>query len=77
MKDAYEVLYQKEADLTRIRKEIESLRMAAELIGDEDLDPPVQNRKPAQSATSPELTGTDAEPFIWPRLGFWGNLIRR
>jgi len=85
MKDAYEVLYQKEADLARIRKEIESLNIAAQLLSDDDLSifapasvPEEQGRKPAQKATSPDSTGTDGKPFVWPRSGFWGSLrIRR
>ena len=44
MKDANEILRQKEADLARVRREVESLRIAAGLITDEepnseDLDP--------------------------------------
>jgi hypothetical protein len=81
MKDAYEVLYQKEADLARVRKEIKSLTLAAQLLADDDLSfvdpasvPDGQNRKPTQRVTSAELTGTDSEPFVWPRLGFWDSL---
>jgi hypothetical protein len=37
MKDAYEVLKQKEADLSRVRREVESLRIVAPLLLD-DLD---------------------------------------
>ena len=85
MKDAFEVLYQKESDLARVRKEIESLTIAAQLLGDDDLSffdptrvPDGQSRKPAQKAPSPEATGTDGQPFVWPRSGFWGSLrIRR
>ena len=85
MKDAYEVLYQKEADLARVRKEIESLNISAQLLADDHLTffdpsaiPDGQSRKPAQKATSPEPTGTEGEPFVWPRSGFWGSLrIRR
>lgn len=85
MKDAYEVLYQKEVDLARVRKEIESLTLSAQLLSDEDLSyfaptgvPDEQGRKPAQKATTPDPTGTDGKPFVWPRSGFWGSLrIRR
>jgi hypothetical protein len=85
MKDAYEVLYQKEADLARIRKEIESLNIAAQLLSDDNLSffapasvPEEQGRKPAQKAASPDPTGIDGKPFVWPRSGFWGSLrIRR
>ena len=84
MKDVYGVLSQKESDLARVRKEIESLTLAAQLLADEEstsFDPgsaPGESRKPAQRASAPEPTGTDGEPFVWPRLDFWGNLkIRR
>ena len=84
MKDAYEVLYQKEAELARVRKEIESLTLSAQLLADDansfdqDSMSDAQNKKPAQKVTSPEPTATDSEPFVWPRLGFWGSLrIRR
>lgn len=84
MKDAYEVLYQKESDLARVRKEIESLTIAAQLLGDADVSffdpskvPDGQSKKPAQKATVPEPTGTNDEPFVWPRLGFWGSLTFR
>jgi hypothetical protein len=36
MKDAYEVLYRKEADLVRVRQEIESLTLVASLLNDVD-----------------------------------------
>jgi hypothetical protein len=84
MKDAYEVLYQKEADLARVRKEIESLTLSAQLLADDansfdqDRASEAQNRKPAQKVTSPEPTTTAGAPFVWPRSGFWGSLrIRR
>jgi hypothetical protein len=35
MKNAYEVLRQKEADLARVRQEIESLRVVAPLLSEE------------------------------------------
>ena len=82
MKDVYRVLRQKESDLARVRKEIESLTIAVQLLsGDQPtsfdpLEADGQTRKPAQRATLPEGPGN--EPFVWPRLGFWGNLkIRR
>lgn len=77
MKDVYGVLAQKESDLARVRKEIESLTLAAQLLADDEFDPcsaPEQSRKPTQRATAPKATGTDGEPFVWPRLDFWGNL---
>jgi len=89
MKDAFEVLYRKEADLARVRREIESLTIAALLLADEALSsvspdnaPEEQSRKPSQKAVSAEPmaaepTGTDGEPFVWPRTGFWRSLTFR
>jgi hypothetical protein len=88
MKDAYEVLYEKEAELVRVRREIASLTIAASLLGDGDLsffDPSKaadgQNKKPAEKAISPppdaRATGTDSAPLIARRLGFWGSLKRK
>lgn len=36
MKNPYEVLRSKEQELSKIRKEVEALRIAASLLGDED-----------------------------------------
>ena len=36
MKDAYHVLREKEADLARVRKQVECLNIAAPLLADED-----------------------------------------
>jgi hypothetical protein len=89
MKDAYEVLYQKEVDLARLRREIESLTIAAPLLADGDSSfgdsgtaPDEQSRKPSQKEVSPqpvgtEPTGTDGRGFVWPRSGFWGTLTFR
>jgi hypothetical protein len=85
MKDAYEVLYEKEGDLARVRKEIESLTLTAQLLADDHLiyfepngPPAAQDKKPAQKATAPEATETEGKPYVWPRMGLWGNLkIRR
>lgn len=38
MKNAYEVLHQKEAELARIRKQVESLHIAATLLAENDQD---------------------------------------
>jgi len=89
MKDAYEVLYQKEAEVARLRREIESLTMAARLLAEDDLTfiypssaPDEQKRKPSQKAISPEPTGTqptgtDGGSLVRGRSGFWGSLTRR
>lgn len=88
MRNAYEVLYQKEAELVRVRRELASLTIAASLLDDGDLsffDPSKtadgQNKKPAEKATSPSpdsrATGTDSAPLTARRQGFWGSLKRK
>jgi hypothetical protein len=49
MKDVYEVLHQKEADLARVRREIESLHLVASLLSD-DLTSEEQTKKKESSA---------------------------
>jgi hypothetical protein len=89
MKNAYEVLYQKEADLARVRREVESLTIAAPLLADIDLSIvspdsafDEQDRKPLQKAVSAppiatQPTGTDGRHFVWPPSGFWASLTFR
>jgi hypothetical protein len=51
MKDAYEVLQQKQMDLARVRKEIDSLNLVARLLSDDDTsDNPIQ--KPEEGPPS-------------------------
>jgi hypothetical protein len=87
MKNAYEVLYQREADLDRVRREIESLTIVASLLADDessffdpDRGPEGQNKKRAEKVISPtsgaEATGTDSRSPIPRRTGFWGSLKR-
>ena len=81
MRDAYEVLYQKEADLVRVRQEVESLRVAAPLLSDEDTGSKVEElhqRKPSEAAlqsySEDAATGTDSlfpssrQPSFWEFL---------
>jgi hypothetical protein len=93
MKDAYEVLYQKEADLARVRQEIESLKIVASLLAEEltsdnpgrSSDDP--NKKPSRSAEKAILnlsarpdsdaTGTEGPSPITRRPRFWNPLRRR
>ena len=85
MKDAYEVLYQKEADLARVRQEVESLRIAAWLLTDdastEDSSPSSSSRRSVMSAGEAPLeataTGTDGPPSTSEELGFWKSLKGR
>jgi len=75
MKDPNRVLREKEADLARVRKEVESLNIVAPLLVYEDRTPPDDRRqtseeakrKPATSASNgnasqldSEATGTDS-----------------
>jgi hypothetical protein len=85
MKDAYEVLYKKEAELARVRREFDSLTIAAKLLRDDHVSvsdesgaPVPQDRKPAQSVASLESpVRPEGQPFLWPRTGFWSALKLR
>ena len=88
MKDAYEVLYQKEADLVRVRQEVESLRIAASLLADEASDADLDGGSDGRSETFPPkaavaahleaaATGTDGAPTITGESGFWKSLKNR
>lgn len=81
MRDAYEVLYQKEADLVGVRQEIASLRITASLLGDEDDTSrvaEVQPKRPLEatfeSHSENAATGTDSlfpnprQPIFWEFL---------
>lgn len=85
MKNAYEVLRQKETDLARVRHEIESLRIVAALLSDE-LSSEELTKKRARSAEealdpgSERATGTGGlfssiNPASRPR--FWNTLKRQ
>jgi hypothetical protein len=89
MKDVYEVLQQKEAELARVRREIEGLQIVAPLLSDE-LPSDVLTKKRASSAEETldrgpgsEATGTDGlfssfSPVIAsPRPTFWKILKRK
>jgi hypothetical protein len=85
MKNAYEVLGQKETDLARVRREIESLRIVAPLLSDE-LPSEELTKKRASSAEetfdsgSEKATGTDglfSSMNPAPPPGFWNTLKRQ
>jgi hypothetical protein len=52
MKNVYEVLRQKELELTRLEKEVEALRVAAPLLSEEK-EPPAEAPKPILTAPAP------------------------
>jgi hypothetical protein len=58
MKDAYAVLQQKEADLIRVRHEIQSLRLVASLLSD-DLTSDELTKNVSSAESGSEATGTD------------------
>jgi hypothetical protein len=85
MKDAYEALKQKEADLRRVRHELESLRIVASLLVD-DLNSDQSDKLHVGSAETsdnlhPDLepTGTDglfSSMIAAPRSSLWSILKR-
>lgn len=88
MKDAYELLQQKQAELARVRKEIESLNIVAPLLSDDRIsDDPAPNpdESPASSLsdTISRLSGSAARNVDnlfssvgTSRSGFWSSLKR-
>jgi hypothetical protein len=53
MKNVYEVLRQKELELTRLEKEVEALRVAAPLLSEEK-EPIAEAPKPTLAAPAPQ-----------------------
>jgi hypothetical protein len=82
MKDPCEVLQQKEADLSRVRNEIESLRLIAPLLSD-DLPADEPEKKPTTGEkpldASSEATGTEGlfSSVSGGRTSFWQSLKER
>jgi hypothetical protein len=58
MKNVYEVLRQKELELTRLEKEVEALRVAAPLLSEE--------KEQVAEAPKPSLTATAQQPVRIP-----------
>ena len=81
MKNVYEVLRQKELELTRLEKEVEALRVAAPLLSDEKeqlIDAP----KPTLAATSPQQpiripAPVAAQTATQPRAAGWEDAAKR
>ena len=84
MKDAYEVLRQKEADVARLRREIASLQIVAPLLSDDSHSEDTQLRGDGSeegssgSLSDPDGTGTDLLFSSVPRdrSNLW-NLLKR
>jgi hypothetical protein len=83
MKDAYEVLHEKETELARIRHEIASLKIVAPMLNEETHPGNSENvhsstEQSASAESEAEATGTDglfsyaavSRPKIW-------NLVKR
>jgi hypothetical protein len=58
MKNVYEVLRQKELELTRLEKEVEALRVAAPLLSEE--------KEPLGESSKPGLTAAPPQPVRVP-----------
>ncbi len=54
MKNVYEVLRQKELELTRLEKEVEALRIAAPLLSEEMKESVSEPLKPTLTAAAPQ-----------------------
>ena len=87
MKDAHELLQQKQADLDRVRKEIDSLNIVARLLSEDGTsNHPI--KKPNESSTSPlgdtisrlsDSAATNVDGLfssLETRSGFWDSLKR-
>jgi hypothetical protein len=83
LKDAYEVLREKEADLARVRHEIASLRVVASLLSDDLTDELTKKGSSAEKTfdgdPDSEATGTDGlfSSISVSRPSFWKALGRR
>jgi hypothetical protein len=84
MQDVYEALKQKEADLNRVRHEIESLRIVASLLVD-DLNSDQSDKPYLVSAEKSDKLHPDLEPtgsdglfssIAAPRSSLW-NVLKR
>ena len=79
MKDANEVLQQKEAQLAHVRREIEGLRIVAPLLSDESPSESsaeeILDRGPGSEATGTD--GLFSSVISNPRTTFWKILKRK
>ena len=68
MRNIYEVMRQKEADIEQLKKELQALRVVAPLL-EEDLTPEVQAPPPVRTyptvQAKPAPVGADTKP-VWP-----------
>jgi len=64
MRNAYEVLHQKETDLARVRREIESLRIVAPLLSDELLSEELTKKRAQISRGNTGAQFQDADELL-------------
>jgi len=81
MKNVYEVLRQKELELTRLEKEVEALRVAAPLLSEEK-EPLAEAPKPSLTATAPQQPIRISAPVAAqavnpPRAAGWEDAAKR
>jgi hypothetical protein len=82
MKNVYEVLRQKELELTRLEKEVEALRVAAPLLSDEKeqlaeaLKPTLASPPPPQPVRVPPVVNAQAAPAT-ARVAGWEDAAKR
>ena len=70
MRDAYEVLRQKELELSRLQKEVEALRIAAPLVSDDgeaENDNVLTLPRPKNATSQPDHSGRQDRP----KKRFW------
>jgi len=69
MKNAYEVLRQKELDVSRLQKEVDALRIAARILAEDDGGAGAEKRPVLSSPASPPPFLNTLKPVAWKILG--------
>jgi hypothetical protein len=81
MKDVYQLLRKKESDAERLRHEIDSLRIAAPLLADDEIEKELQGESGEDNGGDPESrnTGTDGPVFSSnnSESRFWGLMKKQ
>ena len=83
MKNVYEVLRQKELELTRLEKEVEALRIAAPLLSEEMKESMSEPLKPTLTAAAPQQPIRIPSPAVAaavnapPRAAGWEDAAKR
>ena len=84
MKNVYEVLRQKELELTRLEKEVEALRIAAPLLSEEMKESVAEPPKPTLTAAPPQQPIRIPSPAVTavavnapPRAAGWEDAAKR